>query len=98
MWLIGFEFEFNKIKKEHIRSTKFIEKWVKDKTCYIEAVTYPVELLPDNKKRNIIFDLINKDRIILNSGVSGKNCGGHIFCCHGNKVIFLQSVFYVIQG
>ena len=56
MWKIGFEFEFNKIKKEYIRSTKFIEKWVKDKTCYIEAVTYPVELLPDNKKRNIIFD------------------------------------------
>ena len=78
MWKIGFEFEFNKINKEYIRPTEFIEKWVNDKTCYIEAVTYPVELLPDSKKRNIIFDLINKDRIILNSGMSGENCGGHI--------------------
>tara|TARA_B100001175_G_scaffold90750_1_gene76559 strand:+ start:1213 stop:1863 length:651 start_codon:yes stop_codon:yes gene_type:complete len=78
MWKIGFEFEFNKIRKEYIKSTGFIEKWVKDKTCYIEAVTYPVELLPDNKKRNIVFDLINKDSIILNEGRSGKNCGGHI--------------------
>ena len=46
MWKIGFEFEFNKINKDYIRSTDFIEKWVKDKTCYIEAVTYPVKLLP----------------------------------------------------
>ena len=66
MWKIGFEFEFNKIKKEHIRPTGFIEKWVK------------VQLLPISKDRNKVFNLINKDSVILNEGVSGSNCGGHI--------------------
>ena len=78
MWKIGFEFEFNKINKDYIRSTEFIEKWVNDKTCYIEAVTYPVDLLPEGKNRDCLFNLISKDSFILNEGVSGKNCGGHI--------------------
>lgn len=78
MWKIGFEFEFNKVKKEFLKPTDFIEKWVDDKTCYKEAVSHPIELLKKGYKRDILFNIISKDKDVLNESLSGKNCGGHI--------------------
>ena len=56
MWLIGFEFESNFLLKKHQKTNNFIKKFVIDKSCAIEAISYPVELTDDVSKREDIFN------------------------------------------
>jgi len=77
MWLIGFEFESNFILKKDQKINNFIKEFVLDKTCAIEAISYPVELTNDIDKRKKIFNLFEQNKKIILSQ-QNSSCGGHI--------------------
>mgnify|MGYP003319654717 FL=1 len=77
MWLIGFEFESNFIFKKHQKTNNFIEKFVLDKSCAIEAISYPVELTNDVNKTKDIFNIFEQNKNIILSQ-QNSSCGGHI--------------------
>ena len=58
MWLIGFEFESSMFVKKHQVPNNFIKKFVKDRTCYIEGISYPVLLTDKIEERNKVFKII----------------------------------------
>tara|TARA_Y100000592_G_C5351622_1_gene259128 strand:- start:43 stop:741 length:699 start_codon:yes stop_codon:yes gene_type:complete len=77
MWLIGFEFESNVFFKKYQVPNNFIKKYVKDKTCQIEGVSYPVLLTDEIEKRNHVFKMFEDNRRLIESP-QDTNCGGHI--------------------
>jgi hypothetical protein len=77
MWLIGFEFESNVFFKKYQVPNNFIKKYVKDKTCYIEGVSYPVLLTDEIEKRNHVFKMFEDNKRLIESP-QDTNCGGHI--------------------
>jgi len=97
MWKIGFEFEFSFLEEQFIKPTNFIEKFVEDQSCYIEAITYPVSLLSNCKKRDEIFDLIKSHSYLENPKIN-KLCGGHITISKLNltgKELFIKFKKYI---
>ena len=78
MWKIGFEFELNSLEKKYIKPTSFIKKFVDDESCYIEAISNPIDLTLDKQKQEKIFDIFYDHRYLMNRYSFDSNCGGHM--------------------
>jgi len=78
MWKIGFEFELNSLEEKYIKPTSFIKKFVKDESCYIEAISNPIDLTRDKQKQEKIFDIFYDHKYLMNPYSFDSNCGGHM--------------------